>query len=333
MKSKNQPSIIFLRVLLSAMIGLMCALFAVIASNIVFILWDSLVGLPDAGSAGNMIFDLQRLALFLVFAAMAGVLSTLNLNKTIKDVLVSGGIAGASLAILLFLPLVLLVQNPSGIYDKLFTSLPPYLLSSNVQDYSGTFQQNLNLVAAHTWLAMLLMFLGATVIAAGVASRLPYANKGKVPKKFRMHAIAVTGLALVVMVIPVIAAAAGIGAGVISHPTAINYAAILSVNESVNDSVAGGGNNVLDLTVLKSPGGKYIESGRPFTVLINGKDATNQSIATVNGIPVTIDPSGGIVYEEGSRLKIRNLKSSDTVEIIANYRDGVNMTLTFKSSS
>ena len=327
MKSENQPSVSFLRVLLSAMIGLMSALFFVISSNIVFILWDSLSGLPDTGSAGSIIFDLQRLAMFFVFAALAGVLSTMNLNKTQNDVLISGGIAGASMAFLLFLPLVLLVQNPSGIYDKLFTSLPPFLLSPSIQDYASTFQQNLNSVLAHTWLALLLMFLGATIIAAGVAYLSSNTNKGNVQKKSRRYAIAVASFALVIMIIPVIAAAACVNAGVISYPTTINYFALMTVNEGANDSASGEGNNVLNLTIYRSPGGKYLDADRPFTVLINGKEATNQSIATGNGIPVTIDPSGGIVYKEGSTLKIKNLKSSDKLEIIVTYRDGVNATI------
>lgn len=298
------------------MLGLMSTLFAVIASNIVFILWDSLSGLPDAGSLGGVIFDLQRLAVFLVFAALAGVMSIMNLNKSKNDVIVSGAIAGASMAILLFLPLILLMQNPAQLYNMLYMSLPPYLLSSSGASYTDSFAQNLDLIIAHAWLAMIFIFLAASAVAAGAAYYSANDKVGKLRKEIGKPAIIIGVLVLAAVIIPTVIYIAGVGTGIIPHPTSINYVALKTLDES-------SGNSTMNFEMKKSPGGKYLDKGMPFTIIIDGKEATNQSIAVTNGLKVTLDPHAGLSYEEGSKLKITGLQPSSKIEIIANFEDGI----------
>ncbi|WP_424358074.1 hypothetical protein [Methanocella sp. MCL-LM] len=316
MTSKKTPFMHLLRILLSVMLGLMCALFAVIASNILFILWDALTGLPDAGSTGSVIFDLQRLAIFLVFAALAGVLSILNLNYTKNDVLISGAVAGGSMAVLLILPLVLLMQDPASIFDLLYTSMPPYLMLSSVAEYTDSFSQNLDTVVGHAWLAVLFLFVAAVAVAAGAAYYSAYHKQGKLGKDVGSPAKILGLLTLVVLVIPLVIAVAGVGAGIIPHPTSINYVAITTVDES-------GGNSTLSVELVGSPGARYLDKGKPFTILVDGREATNQSVADESRLNVRLDPPAGLGYEAGSKLKIRGLSLASKVEIIANFSDGV----------
>lgn len=320
MTSKKTPLMHFLRILLSVMLGLMCALFAVIASNILFILWDALTGLPDAGSTGSVIFDIQRLAIFLVFAALAGVLSILNLNHTKNDVLVSGAVAGGSMAVLLFLPLVLLMQDPARMYDLLYTSLPPYLMMSSVAEYTDSFSQNLDIVVANAWLAVLFLFVAAVAVAAGSAYYSAYQKTGKPGKELGTPAKILGLLALAVLVVPMVIVVAGVGAGIIPHPTSINYVAITTVDES-------GGNATLNFELVGSPGARYLDKGRPFTILVDGREASNQSVADENKPGVMLEPQSGLAYHEGSKLKIKGLSLTSKVEIIANFSDGIRKTI------
>lgn len=302
------------------MLGLMCALFAVITSNIVFILWDSATGLPDAGSMGGVIFDLQRLAVFLVFAALAGVLSIMNLNKSRNDVIVSGAIAGASMAILLFLPLILLMQNPAQFHNMLYMSLPPYLLSSGVADYTDSFMLNLDMIIAQAWLAMIFIFLAITAVAAGAAYYSANDKQGKLRKDIGKPAMVIGVLVLAAVIIPAVIGTAGVGAGVVPHPTSINYVAVTTVDES-------GGNSTFNIEIVGSPGSRYLDKGRPFIIFVDGKEATNQSIAAANGLQVTLEPQEGLAYEKGSKLKIKGISSSSKIEILAHFSDGISKTI------
>ena len=321
MTSKNK-SLGFLYLVLSVMIGLICALFGVIISNLAFVLWDWMSGIPDAGSIPGVIFGLQRLALFIVFAAAAGVLSTRFLKNDRREAIVSGAVAGASMAVLLFLLLALLILNPVVVYDMLSMSLPPYLVSPSLYDYSGDQQQRLGVIT-HAWPMLLTMLILFIAVAAYAAYWSCFGRKGRRRKEPRSPFVEITMLILAVLLLPAAVVAAAVSEGGLPHPTQINYEAQLVTNENPNATVIAAANaGYLDFTLLDSPGARYLATGEPFTMLINGRAATNQSLASASGLQVVVDPPQGLSSARGSTLRITGINTSDQVEISANFRDG-----------
>jgi hypothetical protein len=141
-------------------------------------------------------------------------------------------------------------------------------------------------------------------------------RQGKLKKNIGKHTIVIVVLVLAAVIIPTVIYTAGVGAGIIPHPTSINYVAFKTLDEI-------SGKSTMNFEMMKSPGGRYLDKVNPFTIIVDGKEATNQSIAATSGLQVTLDPPTGLAYEEGSQLKIMGLPPSSKVEIIANFQDGI----------
>lgn len=312
-----------MRIVLSLLIGILCALLGVIVSNLAFVLWNSFSGIPDAGSTGDTVFTVQRVLIFLSVMILAGVLSTQNLIKTKEHVIVSSALAGATMAIVLLLPLWLLATDPVSFYYTLYTSLPPGLMASDILNYAGSTQQNLSLIL-QSWPIIATLLIASTIVAT-LAAWLTYYNvrgvNRSIPKSNLIIAVAV--LVLAILVIVPAAVSVCIGQGIMAHPTTINYQVSKTIYDNTNAPVPARSNATFEFMLLDSPGIRYLDESQPFTVLIDGRQATNQTAATASGLNVKVFPETGLATTPESYIGITGIDPSHRIIIKANFRDGI----------
>lgn len=103
-----------------------------------------------------------------------------------------------------------------------------------------------------------------------------------------------TAAAILVVVLPPLAAHAMLGAGMVDmSPSMAMMMTTVSAERTAPDTIA--------ITVREVPLASVLDPGAPFSVFMNGVDASNASACAESGLGVTVEPPGGLSAVEGSQ--------------------------------
>lgn len=132
--------------------------------------------------------------------------------------------------------------------------------------------------------------LGAFVVSF-IRERAAGPSEGAAASRLLLCSTA--AIILVVVVLPPLAAHAMLGAGMIdANPGTAMVMTTVSAERTAPDAIV--------LTVEDAPPASVLDPGAPFSVLMNGVDASNASACAASGFAATVDPPGGLEAARGS---------------------------------
>ena len=166
--------------------------------------------------------------------------------------------------------------------------------------------------------------LSAYIFIVLAGDKHPRADKNKI--------MLIASLALVAIVVtPLIATAIGLEAGLIDRHVPTYQGWPVSVERVANNTIVIA-NDASDR--LKESYNSLTDES-PFTIIINGKDASNASLIKESGLLLEIYPAAGLTRKPGSRVTLAGLDVSavneTSITIVAYFRDGTQIPVYSKS--
>jgi hypothetical protein len=138
-------------------------------------------------------------------------------------------------------------------------------------------------------------------------------------------------IAVAILVVPLIATAIGLEAGLIERHVSSYEGWPVSVERVTNNAIV----ITNDASDRLRASDNFLADETPFTIIINGKYATNASTITESGLLLEIDPAPGLTRKPGGRVTLAgpdvSAVNETSITIVANFRDGTQMAVYSKN--